>query len=139
VGRNLLDALVSTDPQTHRLDELVEEVTQRCAQRAQSSYGIEVVDVRLKRISLPAQVRDSVFRRMRAERARMARRYRAEGAEEAAKIRTEAEKQQTIILADAKAEVTKMRGKAEAAANRIHADAQKQDPAFWELVRTLEA
>jgi len=139
VGRNPLEALVSVDPQAHRLDELVDGVAGKCADRARSAYGIDIVDVRLKRISLPAQVRESVFQRMRAERARMARRYRAEGEEEALKIRAEADKKRTIMLADAYAQAEKTRGQAEAEATGIYAQAHKQDPAFYELLRTLEA
>ncbi|MFZ5831990.1 MAG: protease modulator HflC, partial [Planctomycetota bacterium] len=86
IGRNPLEAVVSVDPQLHRLDEIVDSVTAHCTETASSSYGIEVVDVQLKRIGLPAQVRDSVFQRMRAERGRIARQYRAEGEEEALKI-----------------------------------------------------
>jgi membrane protease subunit HflC len=139
VGRNPLEALVSTDPATHRLDKVVGDVTERCATRAATEYAVEIVDVKLKRISLPRQVRDSVFGRMRAERARMARRYRAEGDEEALKIRAEADKERTIVLAAAYKEAEKLRGEAEAEAARIYAEAHQKDPSFYELLRTLEA
>ncbi|MHC4177567.1 MAG: protease modulator HflC [Planctomycetota bacterium] len=139
VGRNELEALVSTDDELHRLDELVDDVAGRCAKRAQSDYGIEIVDVRLKRIGLPQQVRDSVFRRMRSERDRIARQYRAEGDEKAEEIRAEADKQRTIILAKAYAQAEKTRGEAEAAATGIYAAAHQKDPQFFELTRTLEA
>ena len=139
VGRNPLEALVSIESDTHRLDELMAGVALRCGELGRSSYGIEVVDVRLKRISLPAQVRESVFQRMRAERGRMARRYRAEGSEESLKIRADADKQRTILLADAYAEAETTRGEAEAQATRIYAEAHRQDPEFYELLRSLEA
>ena len=139
VGRNSLDALVSNDPEKHQLDALVGRVADRCRQSAARAYGIELVDVRLKRIGLPAQVRDSVFQRMRAERARIARQYRAEGEEEAVKIRTAADKKRTEALADAYAAAEKVRGQAEAEATRIYAAAHQKDPAFYELVRTLES
>ncbi len=139
VGRNPLEALATTQPQAHRLDALVDAVARRCADRSRSDYGIEIVDVRLKRIALPAQVRESVFQRMRAERARIARRYRAEGEEEALKIRAAAEKTRTIVLAEAYAKAEKTRGEAEAEATEIYAKAHRQDPAFYELLRTLEA
>jgi membrane protease subunit HflC len=139
IGRNPLEALVSTEPNVHRLDEIVGALAARCAQRAQAAYGIRIADVRLKRLGLPAQVRDSVFQRMRAERSRIARQYRAEGEEEALKIRAMADKDRTVTLAKAYAEAEKTRGKAEAEATRIYADAHQKDPAFYELVRTLEA
>jgi len=139
VGRNELEALVSEEPQTHRLDQLLGGVTQACRQTAKAAYGIEIVDVRLKRIGLPSQVRESVFNRMRAERARIAGQYRAEGEEQALEIRAEADKERTVILAKAYAEAEKTRGEAEAEATRIYTEAHQKDPQFYELVRTLEA
>jgi membrane protease subunit HflC len=139
VGRNPLESLVSTDTALHRLDEIVGAVWARCAQRATASYGIRIVDIKLKRLGLPAQVRDSVFQRMRAERSRIARQYRAEGDEEALKIRAAADKERTVTLAKAYAEAEKIRGQGEAEATRIYSEAHQKDPAFYELVRTLEA
>jgi len=139
VGRSPLEAMVSTDPEAHRLDELVGEVAQRCAARVGSAYGIEIVDVRLKRISLPMQVRESVFQRMRSERSQMARRYRAEGEEEAMKIRSTADKDKAVILAEAYATAEGVRGEGEAEAARIYAEAYRKDPELFELLRTLEA
>ncbi len=139
LGRNSLEAIVSIDPDKHRLEQIVAQVTDRCRQVAASSFGIEVVDVRLKRISFPSQVRESVFNRMRAERSRMASQYRAEGEEQSMKIRAEADKQRTVLLSQAYAEAEKTRGQAEAEAIRIYAEAHGRDPEFYELVRTLEA
>lgn len=139
VGRNPLEALVSIEPQSHKLDELVRTVAQRCDQRTEASYAVHIVDIRLKRISLPAQVRDSVFQRMRMERARIAEQYRAEGEEEAMKIRATADKDRTVTLAQAYADSEKIRGEGEAEATRIYADAHQKDPDFYELLRTLEA
>lgn len=139
VGSNPLDALISTDPAVHQLDELMGRVAARCAERARQACGVEVVDVRLKRIAVPQQVRDSVFERMRAERSRMARGYRAEGEKEAMKIRAEADKQRRVILAQAYSQAEKIRGEAEARATVIYAAAHQQDPEFYELLRTLEA
>jgi membrane protease subunit HflC len=138
VGRNDLEALVSIEPETHRLDELVHALSRKCAERARPAYGIEIVDVGLKRIGLPSQVRESVFNRMREERGRIAKQYRAEGDEKAMEIRAEADKQYTIILADAKAQAGKIRGEAEAEATRIYSEAHQKDPEFYELLRTLE-
>jgi membrane protease subunit HflC len=138
VGRNPLEALVSTDPNLHRLDELVHDVATRSAERARSAYGIEIVDVRLKRIGLPSQVRESVFNRMRAERTRIASQYRAEGEEQATEIRAKANKEKTVILAEAYAQAEKVRGAAEAEATRIYSQAHQKDPEFYELLRTLE-
>ena len=139
VGRNEVEALVSDDPELHRLDDLVGGVTEACRRDAESAYGIEIVDVRLKRIALPEQVRENVFDRMRTERARIAGQYRAEGEEKALEIRAEADKQYTVALAEADAEAENTRGEAEAEAIRIYTQAHQKDPEFYELVRTLEA
>lgn len=139
IGRHPLEAFVSTNAAVHQLDAIVAEVTTRCAGRARPAYGIAIVDVRLRRINLPAQVRDSVFQRMRAERGRIARQYRAEGEEEAIKIRAAADKERTVTLAAAYAEGERLRGAAEAEATRIYAGAHQSDPDFYELTRTLDA
>jgi membrane protease subunit HflC len=139
VGRNELEALVSVEPETHRLDDLVGKVTEACQARASSAYGIGIVDVRLKRIALPSQVRESVFNRMRAERQRIAGQYRAEGEEQALEIRAEADKEYQVTIAQADAEATKIRGEAEAEAIRIYTEAHQKDPELYELVRSLEA
>ena len=95
--------------------------------------------MKIKRIGLPEQVRDSVFDRMRKERARIAQRYRSEGNEEAMKIRASADKEKTVILAEAYAEAEIVRGKAEATAARTYSAAHQKDPQFFELLRTLDA
>ena len=139
VGRNPREALVSTEPQVHKLDALVASVTDSCARQALAEYGIRILDVRLKRISLPKQARESVFRRMRDERARIASQYRAEGDEEAMKIRAQANKERTKTLAEAYKTAETTRGDAEAKAIAIYTKAHGKDPQFYELRRTLEA
>jgi membrane protease subunit HflC len=139
VSRNSLDRLVTIDQKTHRLDQLVGEVEADCSAEVQAKYGIEIVDVRIKRIGLPDQIRESVFERMRKERARIAQRYRSEGSEEAMKIRAAADKEKAVILASANAEAEIIRGKAEAQATRTYSEAHGKDPQFFELTRTLEA
>jgi modulator of FtsH protease HflC len=139
VGLRPREALVTTDRMAHELDAMMNEVTERCGELASAEYGIEIMDVKLKRITLPRQARESVFKRMRDERSRIASQYRAEGREEAMKIQAEADRKRTATLAAAyrTAEVT--RGKAEAEATRIYAAAHGKDPEFYELRRTLSA
>ena len=139
IGNHTRESLVSIDPEQHRLDEHQKAVADRCEERAGQAYGIHIVDVRLKRISLPDQVRESVFGRMRTERESIARQYRAEGDKEAQKIRASADKGRTITLAEAYAQAEQTRGEAEAKATEIYSQAHQKDPAFYELVRTLEA
>ncbi|HXM46542.1 MAG TPA: protease modulator HflC [Pyrinomonadaceae bacterium] len=102
-------------------------------------FGIEVIDVRIKRADLPREVQASVFARMQAEREREAKRYRSEGEEEAAKLRAETDKQRTIILADAEQKAQKLRGEGDAAAAQIYAQAYGQDSEFYSFVRSLQA
>ena len=126
------------DPKSHRLEGLVQEVAAQCADEVRQKYGIALLDVKVKRIGLPEQVRESVFERMRKERARIAERYRSEGKEEALKIKAAADKEKTIILAKAYANSEILRGRAEAQATRVYSEAHQKDPRFFELMRTLE-
>jgi modulator of FtsH protease HflC len=119
-------------------ESIMARVSQRTGERAKV-FGIEVVDVRLKRADLPEQVQASVFARMQAERSRIANRYRSEGAESAAKIRADADRDRTIILARAYEESQKLRGAGEAEATTIYAQSFGQDPEFYAFVRSLEA
>jgi membrane protease subunit HflC len=119
-------------------ESIMARVSQRAAERAKA-FGIEVVDVRLKRADLPEQVQASVFSRMQAERSRIAARYRSEGAESAAKIRADAERDRTVILARAYEESQRLRGTGEAEATTIYAQAFGQDPEFYAFLRSLEA
>jgi membrane protease subunit HflC len=106
---------------------------------AAAAFGIEVVDVRMKRADLPLENAQAVYGRMRTERDREAKRYRSEGQEEALKIRAETDKGRTIRLAEAYEMEQGIRGEGEAQAVRIYAEAFQQDPDFFTLARTLEA
>lgn len=133
LANNNFDKVISTERET-----IMERVSRATADRA-AAFGIEVVDVRLKRADLPQEVQDSVFARMVAERSRIASRYRSEGAESAAKIRAEADKERTIILARAYEESQRLRGTAEASSTAIYAEAFGQDPEFYAFLRNLQA
>ena len=113
-------------------------VTGRATLKAKE-FGIDVIDVRVKRADLPREVQESVYSRMRAERERISKRYRSEGAEEAAKIRAGTDKEKTIILAKAYEESETRRGEGEAQATAIYASAYGQDPEFYSFIRSLEA
>ena len=139
IGNIPLSALVSTVPENVVVDSVMAVVTENCRKRALSSYGIDVIDVRMKQLRLPEQNLESVFQRMRAERQRMAKKYRSEGQEEAIKIRAEADKIKRTILAQAYRESERIKGEGEAQAARIYAEAFSKDPRFYKLVRTLQA
>jgi len=113
-------------------------VTNRVREKARE-FGIDVVDVRIKRADLPRDVQESVFQRMRAERDREAKRYRSEGAEEAAKIRARTDKEVTILLAKAYQEAEKLKGEGDGDSTRIYAAAYGKDSEFYTFMRTLEA
>ncbi len=102
-------------------------------------FGIEVVDVRIKRADLPQEVQTSVFQRMQAEREREAKRYRSEGVEESEKLKADTDKQRTIVLAEAQQNAEKLRGEGDAAATSIYADAYGKDPEFYTFTRSLSA
>ncbi|MGH8598215.1 MAG: protease modulator HflC [Gammaproteobacteria bacterium] len=101
--------------------------------------GMEIVDVRLKRIDLPAEVNNSVYERMRSERSRVARQNRASGEREATTIRAEADKARTVISAEAYRDAEILRGDGDAAAANIYAAAYGRNPEFYAFYRSLDA
>jgi len=139
LGNTDMSALVSVRPEDVKVQDVMRQVTEQSRARAMEQYGIEIVDVRMKRLNLPAQNRESVFARMRAERERIAKQYRAEGEAEALKIRAEADKEKARIISEAYREAEKIRGDGDAQSTRIYAEAYSRDPKFYKLVRTLEA
>jgi membrane protease subunit HflC len=130
---------------THNMSEIItesreiimEKVTRESA-IATKPYGIEVVDVRLKRVDLPQNNEQSIYRRMQAERIRQANKFRSEGEEESQKIKASTDKDKTIILATAYKEAEEVKGEGEAKAVDIYARAFSKDPDFYEFYRTLE-
>ncbi len=104
-----------------------------------AEYGIDIIDVRIKRADLSKENERAVFDRMRAERLRIAKQYRSEGEEKALEIRAETDKEKTIILATAYKESQILRGEGDAKAVEIYAKAFQSDPKFYEFIRTLEA
>ncbi|MDN3519301.1 protease modulator HflC [Aquisalimonas lutea] len=104
-----------------------------------AGLGIEVLDVRIKRVDLPENVSESVFQRMVAERERVARDIRASGDEAAERIRADADRQRTVILAEARRDAEELRGEGEAEATQIFARAAQQDREFFDFWRSLRA
>jgi membrane protease subunit HflC len=101
--------------------------------------GVEIVDVRLKRVDLPQEVSDSVFGRMQAERKRIANEQRSTGAAEAERIRADAERQREIILAEAYRDAQRIRGEGDAKSSAIYAGAFNANPEFYSFYRSMEA
>jgi membrane protease subunit HflC len=105
----------------------------------EGKFGVEMIDVRMKRADFSDRVQDAIYNRMRAERNRIATRFRSEGEEEDLKIRAQANKQREIILAEAERTGNGVRGRGEAEAIRILADALNRDPEFFAFRRSLES
>ena len=118
--------------------EIMKIVSERADAEARK-LGIEVVDIRIKRVDLPEDVSESVYQRMIAERARIAKELRAQGAEEAEKIRADADRQREILLAEAYGEAERVRGEGDGTATAIYADAYGSNPDFYALYRSLNA
>ncbi len=133
IGKVKLTDVIST----HR-DSIMNEVTLASNEKA-IAYGIEVLDVRIKRADLPEENERFVFARMQAERQRQANLYRSEGRQEAEVIRAQTDKEKEIILAEAYAEAEKERGTGDAEATRVYAAAYGKDAEFYAFVRTLDA
>ena len=122
---------------TETRDLIMDKVTAASNEESEK-YGIEVVDVRIRRVDLPSENEASIYARMEAERNRKANMFRSEGEEEAQKIRATTERDKTVILADAYKISQEIRGEGEARALDIYASSFSKDPKFYKFVRTLE-
>ena len=120
-------------------DLFMQELTEELNLSVAETLGVEVLDVRVKRIDLPEDIQDNVFQRMRADREKLARELRSEGQEEAIKIQADADRQQVLIEADAYRESEEIRGDGDAKAAAIYANAYNRDPEFYSFMRSLNA
>ena len=144
------DAAAKVELQTIDIDEIKREIATSMRQeimrqvivqsnRLSQQYGVEVIDVRIKRTDLPKENQRAIFGRMQAERERQARQYRSQGDEEARKIRSGAEREVAIMLAEARNKAEVLHGEGDASAIRIFADAFNKAPEFYEFYRSLDA
>ncbi|MCH6579307.1 MAG: protease modulator HflC [Nitrospinae bacterium] len=129
---NLIDVVTITR------EEIMAKVTQEANIKA-AEYGIEVLDVRIKRADLPEDNAQKVYNRMRSERERIAKKHRSEGAEEATKIRAETDKEKVILIAEAYRKEQEIRGNGDARATKIYADAYNRDREFYAFMRSMQA
>ena len=120
-------------------DQLMSELVESLNTLTNDELGVEIIDVRVKRIDLPDQVSDSVFDRMRTGREREAREHRSQGKEQAEIIRADADRKRTVIAAEAYREAEKIRGDGDALSASIYASAYNKDPEFYSFVRSLAA
>lgn len=133
LGRYTLIEVVS-----RKRPEIMANVTARTKKQLEP-YGIEVIDVRIKRTDLPLENATAIFGRMKAERERQAKQYRSEGQEASARIKAKADKERSIIVAEAEREAEVLRGEGDAQATAIYAGALGQSPEFYAFKRSLDA
>jgi len=139
MGRYPASALISTDPAESWYRAILSEIGRGVADFARPTYGIEVISVDLRRLSLPEQNREHVFDRMKAERAKIAKENRSAGELEARKIIAEADHEKTRIDAEAAGQGERTRAEGDAKASGTYAAAFGQDPKFYEFLRALRA
>ena len=149
-ARSRLDDIVYSELRveigTHDLMDVVTEnrnlimakVTEQSNIKA-AEYGIEMADVRIKRVDLPPEIANSIFNRMRTERQRIAMEYRSEGKEESTKIRAQTDKEKTILIAEAYKQEQTIRGQGDGLSTKIYADSFSKDPKFYNFIRSMEA
>jgi membrane protease subunit HflC len=133
ISRRTVQQVVSAD-RAELMDDML-----RLAQVRAPELGIQIVDVRVKRIDLSDEVSDSVYMRMRQERDRIATQLRAEGGEERVRIEADAERQRTVILSEANRDAERIRGQGDARAAEIYARAYDQDADFYAFFRSMQA
>jgi membrane protease subunit HflC len=119
-------------------EQVMRDVLRRLGDEAKA-FGIEVLDVRIKRVDFVADITDSVFRRMESERKRVANEQRSQGQAESEKIRADADRQREVIVAEAYRDAQKVKGEGDAKASALYADSFGRDPAFARFYRSLDA
>ncbi len=137
--RNQFGERTLTEVVSGERDELMVELTATLSNVAREELGIELIDIRVKKIDLPQEVSNSVYDRMRTEREREARELRSRGQELAEGIRADADRQKAVIEANAYRDAQQLRGEGDALAARIYADAYNQDAEFYSFYRSLNA
>jgi membrane protease subunit HflC len=136
--RRVLGGATFQDLVRDKREDLMKKIAQQVNKEGED-FGLEVVDVRIKRADLPEQNSKSVFDRMRAERQREAAEFRAQGAAEANRIKATADREATVIKAEASRKGEETRGNGDAERNRIYAEAYSRDPEFFDFYRSMQA
>lgn len=132
-GKRTIQQVISGE-RTEIMDKLVLSAKQQA-----DELGIEIIDVRIKRIDLPEEVSASVYARMAAEREQVAKKFRSEGEEQGKRIRAEADREEAVIIAEAERDAQKLKGDGDGRATEIYANAFSQDEEFYSLYRSLGA
>lgn len=137
--RNQFGERTLTEVVSGERDELMSELVEQLSIQTKDELGIELIDIRVKKIDLPQRVSESVYNRMRTEREREARELRSRGQELAEGIRADADRQKAVIEANAYREAQEVRGEGDALAAKIYADAYNKDSEFYSFYRSLNA
>ncbi len=136
--RRVLGEATLTDVVRDMREQLMARVRAQLDHEAQS-FGIQVVDVRIRRADLPEQNSQAVYQRMQTERQREAAEFRAQGSQKSQEIRAKADRDVTVLLADANSQAEQIRGQGDSERNRIFADAYNRDPGFFAFYRSMQA
>jgi len=136
--RRVLGNVTLSDVLSEKRAGIMHHIRDEVADEAKG-FGINVIDVRLRRADLPPENSEAIYARMQSERQQQASQYRGEGAEAAQTVRANAERERTVILADANRDSQKLRGEGDALAIKIYADAYGQDKGFFAFYRSMEA
>jgi modulator of FtsH protease HflC len=136
--RNVLGAATLTDVVRDKRDELMAKMREQI-DRGAVQFGIQVIDVRIRRADLPEQNSQAVYQRMQTERQREAAEFRAQGSQKSQEIRAKADRDVTVLLADASSHAEQIRGQGDSERNRIFADAYTRDPDFFAFYRSMQA
>jgi membrane protease subunit HflC len=136
--RRVLGAATLADAVRNRREDLMGQMRDQLDRDARP-FGIEIVDVRIRRVDLPEQNSQAVYQRMQTERQREAAEFRAEGSQKSQEIRAKADRDVTVLLADANSQAETIRGQGDAERNRIFADAYGKDPDFFAFYRSMQA
>lgn len=139
IGSHPSSALIAVERQTSRFADVIRQILDEARPRIRADYGIDLVDVRLRQLTLPEQNRANVFARMQAERGKIAMTYRSEGEREFKKLVASADRERTRLLAEAYREAERLKAEGDAEAMQIYADTFGRSPQFYKFTRTLNA
>lgn len=138
LGEFKLDNIINIDPAQVKLDDLERQISANTNASAAERYGVEVVEVGIRRLAYPAVVTDAVYNRMRSEREKEARKFRAEGREAATKIRAKADREAKEIMAKAFKASEILKGEGDRKALEIYAKAYEKNPSFFDFLKSME-
>jgi len=139
LGDYTIENIISIQPESVKLEEIEKKILDDSKEKAIAKYGIQIIDVGIRRLAYPQIVAQSVYNRMRAEREKEARKYVAEGKEEAANIESQTDKEVATIIAEAQKQSEILKGQGDRQSMMIYAEAYNKDIGYFEFINSLEA